>query len=193
MEAMETELSIGGGDRKPREVVPEASYEGAYKNLVVKLPEKGFGGKPPQKFAKFFFVITKGPQAGKVVSYRGNFFKTDEGDWIIGGKSNIAETIRAITRGKDKINDSHKGLKCVVVVKNKIGDKGPYDYVESVTAFPGDDTPVDVEALIKKHNAATAATAAHATPAAAKATAGAPAAQADLLSDIADLSDFEAA
>ena len=182
-----SELSIGGG-RAPRAVVPEASYEAAYKNLVIKMNEKGYGGKP-EKFAKFFFVITKGPQAGKVVSYRGNFFKTDEGDWIIGGKSNLAEAIRGITRGKDVINDNHKGLKCIVTVKNKVSDKGPYDFVDTIVAVPGDDTRIDVDALVKQFASAQAAKSAAAAPAAA---AAAPT-QGDILSDVADLSDFETA
>lgn len=190
MEVKENELSIGSS-KPPRAAIPAASYEAAYRNLTIKSNEKGYGGKP-EKFAKLFFVITKGEHAGKTVSYRGNFFHTDEGEWIIGGKSNLAEAIRAISRGGTILNESHKGLKCVVTVKNKTGDKGVYDFVDTVVAVPSDDTKVDVEALIKHHTGGDTSF----PPAESRKPAGAApktAAQGDMLTDITDLSDFEAA
>jgi hypothetical protein len=202
MEVEESSLSITelggkgggqGGDRPPRTTIPEGTYEAEYRGFKAFMDTTPWDQKE-KKVCRLMFKICVGPQKDQITSYKRIMVKTNDGRWVVGGKTDLAEAIRTVTGGTDNLTPEFVGRRFFIKVKNKksktphkeSGEFRTYDFVDTVLQMPSSGTPAPAPA-------ASAPAAAPAQPAAQAPAAAANGAKKDsgLLDDLSELSDFE--
>ena len=193
-----TELKGGFGGGQQAVVHDDGTYEAEYQKLKVFMDNTPWGEK---KCARIYFKITRGKYKDQMTSYKGTFFFDENANaWVVGGKSKLADAIRALTGGKN-LTPEHVGTKVFVVVKKNVSKKtgNPYSFVETIITRPSDDGETLTQAAA---SAAAPAPARQAAPAPRPAQAPRPAARPvvpaptedssdGLLSDLTELSDFK--
>jgi hypothetical protein len=199
-----TELGKDNGG-EPRKTVAAGTYEAEYRGMKIQMEDMTKWGYGIKKMVRLLFKITKGPFKDSITSCKKSMFKTNDGNWVVGSKSELAEVIRTITNGTGELNDSFKGKKYLIKVINKKGKKADpetgafkvYDSIETVInmAVSGDEeAPVVTQPAAPVARVATpvvAAPVAAATPAGGAGPKAVASPSDGLLNDLTELSDFE--
>ena len=199
-----TELGKGGGNYPPRKVVPAGTYEAEYRGMKIAMEDMSKWGYGIKKQVRLLFKITKGPFKDSVTSCKKSMLQTNDGNWVVASKSELADVIRVITNGTGDLNDSFKGKRYLIVVKNtksKTADKdtGEFKVYDSIVtilnlAVSGDEVPAvtaTAQAPVASTPAVAAATAAVAVAATPVAPKPAMTPSDGLLNDLTELSDFD--
>jgi hypothetical protein len=183
---------LNGQNGSERKTIPASTYEAEYRGMKVQMektkPEWGVNGQ--RKVVRLLFKIVKGPSKGSITSYKGGMFANNDGTWVVGSKSKLAEAMKIITGGKPTLDDTCIGKLFFVNVTNNKAKKPEadgvtyrvFDQVETFLAKPVDDSaPTAIVA---------AATPAPATAAPATAAPANAASNPGLLDDLTSLADF---
>ncbi len=216
MEMTNNNEDLAIASQKEFPVVTDGTYEAEYKGFKPFQEESAMWGH--KEGVRLQFQIMKGPFKGQYVSFKGNYYQEQAtGKWFIGRKSKLAEVIRVMTGGGERLKKEHLGMRLFIVVSVNTTKSGKnagkqYSNVVGVMALPSDYTPAPAIEQRQAQRPAPAQTAPVQQPPAAAAPAAtttvgtaapapapqpAPAAQqqhnADILSDLDgldDLSDF---
>lgn len=184
------------GKFPPRKTIPAGTYEAEYRGFKLAMEQTAQWGE--KKTCRLMFKIVTGPMKDSVTSYKKFMVKTNAGQWVVGGKTDLAEAIRTIAGGDD-LKPEHVGRRFFIKVTNRKGKKidettgqpKVYDDIESFLQVPaGQETKVEAPAPAPAAQAAPAQAAAKPTPAQTPVPAGAPADN-GLLDNLTELSDFE--
>jgi hypothetical protein len=186
-----------GGDRPPRVTIPEGTYEAEYRGFKVFMDKTPWDNLE-KKVCRLMFKVSVGPQKDQITSYKKIMVKTNDGRWVVGGKTDLAEAIRTVTGGTDNLTPEFVGRRFFIKVKNKksktahkeTGLFNTYDFVDTVLQMPS--TGIPAPAPVQTQTAAVATNGAAAKAQLAPTAAGNGGNKdSGLLDDLSELSDFE--